>query len=606
VHTIGSFGIGLISAGLWLTIAGSPAGTPAPRLVDAALSALGADHRGATLAPYQTWGVARFTAIDDAGSPLDVKVYGRDAVDTQLAAKVWHTLWYRENSRTISFSRLQAVEHEALLTLIADKQGVRVPELVAVGSPGSELALVAFRVSGRRLDAGPGENMVSDDVLVRLWQQVALMQEKSISHGALHAGAVRVDSEGPMICDFDLGSLAPDDGDLATDVVELLFFLATVVGEERAVRTALAGLGPDAVVKALPYLQIAAISPSSRRAVEKPKKTISAISDEIMGRTGAEKPEPVKLRRVSVRNVVMAGLIYLVVAALIPLFTSVDYDAIWEILQNANPVLIAVAFVVGHLQFIPSATSTMFAVSVTLPFWPLLTLQTASQFISLAIPSSAGRVAMNAAFLHKFGIPVPTAIAQGAIDGFSGFLVQISLLLIVLLTGDVDLGFDIDPSDIPWLLILGIAALIVIGVVITVLRVRAVRDRVVPILKQAWGALRVVLRQPTRAVGLLGSSFVFWNILGLTLWLILEAVGAGLSYGSALFVAAGTSLFAGLMPVPGGVGVAEATMTALLVTFGVDQSPAFAVTAVYRAITFYLPALEGFFASRWLERNDYI
>jgi uncharacterized protein (TIRG00374 family) len=71
-------------------------------------------------------------------------------------------------------------------------------------------------------------------------------------------------------------------------------------------------------------------------------------------------------------------------------------------------------------------------------------------------------------------------------------------------------------------------------------------------------------------------------------------------------VAAGTSLFAGFMPVPGGVGVAEATMTALLATLGVDESAAFAVTAVYRFITFYLPALEGFFGSRWLERHDYI
>ncbi len=47
-------------------------------------------------------------------------------------------------------------------------------------------------------------------------------------------------------------------------------------------------------------------------------------------------------------------------------------------------------------------------------------------------------------------------------------------------------------------------------------------------------------------------------------------------------------------------------MAGLLVTCGVDQSVAFAVTALYRVITFSLPALEGFFTSRWLERNEYI
>jgi len=213
---------------------------------------------------------------------------------------------------------------------------------------------------------------------------------------------------------------------------------------------------------------------------------------------------------------------------------------------------------------------------------------------------------MNAAFLHKFGVPVSAAVAQGAIDGFSGFLVQATILVIVLLTGDVDLGLEIDPSDVPWLLLLGVIAVLVLIVVTVLWRVRSVRERVGPILRQAWDAFTAVLKQPSRAIGLLFSNFVYWNVMGATLWILLESVGAPISYGSALFVAAGTSLFAGFMPIPGGVGVAEATMVALLATFGVEQSAAFAVTACYRVITFYLPALEGLFGTRWLERNDYI
>jgi uncharacterized protein (TIRG00374 family) len=409
-----------------------------------------------------------------------------------------------------------------------------------------------------------------------------------------------------MITDFALGSLAPDEGDRATDVVELLYSMAAAVGAERAVRTALDGLGEEALVGALPYLQVAGVSPATRGRSDDPKKLIKAISEHVVGLSGAELPEPVRLRRVTVRNVVMAALIFLVVSALIPLFTSVDYAEIWQVLQNADTVLVVLASIIGHLQFIPSAASTMFAVTVTLPFWPLLALQFASQFISLAIPSSAGRVAMNATFIHKFGVPVAAALAQGAIDGFAGFVVQAALILIILLTGDVDLGLEIDPAEVPWLLILGLLVLLVIGVVMTVLKVRAVRDRVMPVVGQAWESLRTVLKEPTRAVGLLVSNFIWWNVLGLTLWLLLEAIGTDISYGSALFAATGTSLLAGFMPIPGGVGVAEATMTAILVAFGVEQSSAFAATAVYRAITFYLPALEGFFATRWLDRHDFI
>jgi uncharacterized protein (TIRG00374 family) len=115
-----------------------------------------------------------------------------------------------------------------------------------------------------------------------------------------------------------------------------------------------------------------------------------------------------------------------------------------------------------------------------------------------------------------------------------------------------------------------------------------------------------VLRQPSRAFGLLGSNLFYWLILGTTLWLVLQAIDVNLSFGAALVVAVATDLLGGFVPIPGGVGVAEAVMTGFLTALGVDQSSAFAATITYRFITFYLPAFEGFFAMHWLERNEYI
>jgi uncharacterized protein (TIRG00374 family) len=604
-HIIGSFGVGLLSAGLLLAIVGSPRGYPDPNSVAAALSSLGVPVHALEPAPYQTWGVVRFVGRDGDNEVVDIKVHGRDAVESRLVAKLWHTLWYRESSMTLGYSRLQAVEHEALITIVADRAGVRVPQLAAVGSPTSEVSLISFRGAGTALpEMNPSD--LTDELLIETWDQVRLMQEGSLSNGSLDMSAVQVGPDGPIITDFALGSLAADASDQATDIVELLFSLAVLVGEERAVRTALQGLGRQRLVAVLPYLQLPAVSPTTRRLTEKPKNLMSSLSSKVTVATESEMPEPVKLRRVRARNLIMAGLLFLVASALIPLFTSVDYSEIWAVLESADWPLLVLALIVGHTQFFPQATATMCAVQVKLPFWPLLTLQTASQFISLAIPSAAGRVAMNTAFLTKFGLTVPVALVQGSIDGFSGFLVQAAILILVLLFGDVDLGLDIDPADVPWLLILGLVTLVAIGLVVAVLKIKMLRDRVGPIVKEAWGALKVVLHEPSRAFGLLGSNFVYWNVLGITLWLALQAVGSDLNYGSALFVAAGTSLLAGFMPVPGGVGVAEATMTALLVTFGVEQSTAFAVTVAYRVITFYLPALEGFFGARWLGKHGYV
>ena len=604
-HIIGSFGIGLFSAGLLLAIVGSPRGYPDPNSVAAALSSLGVQVHSLEPAPYQTWGVIRFVGRDDDDAIVDIKVHGRDAVDSRLVAKVWHTLWYRESGTTLGYSRLQAVEHEALITIVADRAGARVPQLVVVGSPTSEISLISFRGTGTAL-AEMDLADLTDDLLIQMWDQVRLMHGASLSNGSLDTSAVQVGPDGPIITDFALGSLSADDSDQATDIVELLFSLAVVVGEERAVRTALQGLGRDRLVAVLPYLQVPAVSPTTRRLTEKPKNLMSSLGSEVTKVTESEMPEPMKLRRVTAKNLIMAALLFLVAWALIPLLTSVDYAEVWTVLESADWPLLVFALIVGHAQFFPQATATMCAVQVRLPFWPLLTLQTASQFVSLAIPSAAGRVAMNTVFLTKFGLPVPVALVQGSIDGFSGFLVQTAILILLLLFGDVVLAIDIDPADVPWLLILGLAALVVIGLVVAVLKIRALRDRVVPVVIEAWGALKVVLHQPSRAFGLFGSNFVYWNVLGITLWLTLQAVGSDLSYGSALFAAAGTSLLAGFMPVPGGVGVAEATMTALLVSFGVDESTAFAVTVAYRVITFYLPALEGFFGARWLGKHGYV
>ena len=66
------------------------------------------------------------------------------------------------------------------------------------------------------------------------------------------------------------------------------------------------------------------------------------------------------------------------------------------------------------------------------------------------------------------------------------------------------------------------------------------------------------------------------------------------------------SAFAGLVPVPGGVGAAEATLTAGLVAVGVDQSTAFAIALTHRLCTFYLPPIWGYFSLEWLRRRGYV
>ena len=54
-----------------------------------------------------------------------VKVYGRDAYDSQLVARLWRRLWYRGAALPIRLGRLEAVEHEAFVTLLVAQQRAR-------------------------------------------------------------------------------------------------------------------------------------------------------------------------------------------------------------------------------------------------------------------------------------------------------------------------------------------------------------------------------------------------------------------------------------------------------------------------------------------------
>ena len=53
------------------------------------------------------------------------------------------------------------------------------------------------------------------------------------------------------------------------------------------------------------------------------------------------------------------------------------------------------------------------------------------------------------------------------------------------------------------------------------------------------------------------------------------------------------SLFAGLLPIPGGIGVSEAGLTLGLTAIGIDNETAFAIALAYRVASFYLPPVWG-------------
>jgi uncharacterized membrane protein YbhN (UPF0104 family) len=224
-------------------------------------------------------------------------------------------------------------------------------------------------------------------------------------------------------------------------------------------------------------------------------------------------------------------------------------------------------------------------------------------------------------------VPPGTAIAMGGIDSFSGFLVQVILLVVILLSGLPGLTSPLrgatttsdtattastasSPSLIAVLLLLVVAGLVVTAVVPRLRhralgRIPAIRDTIREQVGTAKTGL-VVLRHPAKVATMVFGNLAAQVAQAVILGVCLYAFGGSAHLSQLILINTGVSLFAGLMPVPGGMGVAEAGYTAGLQAIGIDPAAAMSTAIAFRLATFYLPPIWGSVAMRWLRHHDYV
>jgi glycosyltransferase 2 family protein len=204
------------------------------------------------------------------------------------------------------------------------------------------------------------------------------------------------------------------------------------------------------------------------------------------------------------------------------------------------------------------------------------------------------------------GTPTPQAVAAGAVDDVSETIVQIAVVLITLPFVDIaldrsDLKFSVPSGR----LITAVVATLAL-VVVVVLASPKFRAKVLPPIRNALSGTWAVARDRHQRLELFGGNLGSELLYALTLGAVCRAHGVDVSLAELLLVNAAASAFAGLIPVPGGVGAAEAGLTAGLVALGVDDSTAFAIALTHRLCTYYLPPVWGYFSMQWLRAKAFI
>jgi glycosyltransferase 2 family protein len=600
---LGGLALGLGAAALVRLAFGTAAGVPPAEHVRLALAALGVEVNDMNASVRQRIGAAEYVGHDGHG-PLNARVLGRDAQDTQRLVRRWRLLAYRDPPRSAAVGRLEQVEHEALATLMAAQAGVRVPEVVtaALGPDGDALMVT------RQPDVDPLENappeQIQEKLLRQLWEQVARLHAAGISHGRLNLSNVVVVDGAPILVGLSAATVGAPRSALNIDVAELLVACTVLVGPDRALRAAIDGAGVDAVAGAMPYLQRAALTPHVRDLARTHEVALKDLRSAAAEATGKEPPKIEPLRRVRPRDLLVTALVIFAVYALITQLAEIGFGTIADELGKADLAWVALALMLAQLTFVAQGVSLRGAVVTPLALLPCVALQSAIKFINVTVPSSAGRIGMNVRFLQRMGASPGEAVAAGAVDDVSETVVQLLIVLLTLPLVDIDTSqFELGAPDGRL-----IAAILValVAVVAVVLAVPSWRARVVPTVRNALSSLWVVARTRRKRLELFGGNLASELLFALTLGAVCRAYGVDLTLAELLLVNAAASAFAGLMPVPGGVGAAEAGLTAGLVALGVDESTAFAVAITHRLCTYYLPPIWGYVSLRWLRRNAYV
>ncbi|MCX5142766.1 MULTISPECIES: lysylphosphatidylglycerol synthase domain-containing protein [unclassified Streptomyces] len=610
----------------------------------------------------------RYLVSLEDGPPLDVTVVDREQQAQGFFYRVWRRLTLRGITQRRSIQSLrQALEQEALLAYAAIAAGANAPKLIATSELGPDAVMLVYEhIGGRSLDALEDAE-ITDDLVRGAWRQVRALQSRRIAHRRLTGDAILVDRFGKVfVTDLRGGEIAAGDLVLRMDVAQLLTTTGLRVGAERAVASALAVLGPDAVADCLPLLQPIALSRSTRAqlrrlARERSQREREAVLDasdaakraraedaelsKDPGRKAARKSlrtekqaekramddaldeareedllsqmrqevllirpqapvEPVRLERIKPRT--LFSFIAGAIAAyfLISQVTEADFGAVVE---QAEWGWVAAALGFSALSYIAAAMSLLGFVPERVPFGKTVLAQVAGSFVKIVAPAAVGGVALNTRFLQRSGVRPGLAVASVGASQLFGLGCHIVLLAAFgYLTGTEKTPSSLTPSRTVIAGLLTVAVLVLVVTAIPFLR-KFVVTRVRSLFAGVVPRMLDVVQRPQKLLTGIGGMLLLTGLFVMCLDASVRAFSGPdvphLSYASIAVVFLAGNALGSAAPTPGGMGAVEGALTLGLIAVGLPKEVAAPAVLLYRLMTLWLPVLPGWLAFNHLTRK---
>jgi uncharacterized membrane protein YbhN (UPF0104 family)/membrane-associated phospholipid phosphatase/tRNA A-37 threonylcarbamoyl transferase component Bud32 len=577
-----------VAAAVHLAV-GAPGGLPTASAIRQGLRAAGIQPDRLRPVDGDARGSVPFVVDTGDGRRLFVKAVGREQRDADLLYKLWRRAAYREVEDETPFATpKQQVEHEAYLSLLAARTGVRTPAVVAA-TPAEDghMLLVQAYVAGQTLDRlDPAA--VNDGLLEAVWAQVGRLRAAGIAHRDLRLANLLVDADGrPWLLDFGFAEAAASPRRLARDVAELLASLAGLVGADRAVRSAAQALDAEPVAQAL---QPAALSTATRTGTRNRPGLLDELRERAAAAAGTPPPELEPLTRVPPGALLALVAVGLAVHLLLPQVSELRHTL--HALHAVRWSWLAAGLGWSAASLLAAAVAQLGAVDAPLRLGQTTLVQLAGSFTRLT-PAGLGKAALNVRYLQRAGMDRPSAVNAVGVRTAAGVLVHLLGLLVALV---LLARTRLHPSHIPerWPLLVGLVAVLVGGGL--ALWTPLGRQRLATPALRAGRALAELPRRPGKAAQLFGGSAAVTLAHVLALASCLAAFHAHLPLASTAAAYLVAAAVAAASPTPGGLVAMEAALLVGLTAAGAQTGPAIAAVLAYRLLTFWLPIPPGWLA----------
>lgn len=296
------------------------------------------------------------------------------------------------------------------------------------------------------------------------------------------------------------------------------------------------------------------------------------------------------------------GITLLFMALIIPQLG--DFKAAISTIKDADISWLVLGFITSMSTFLASALTYVNISLKPLSYIKTLAVQVSNGFANKLLPAGAGGMTVNGRYLYKAGHNATQAASVVGLNNVLGFIGFLIAMLLSILINHSSLS-DTFHLKAPSKTVLILAAVIVVAAVIA-LCIRKVRAKIIQVVKEVIDTLHQAMKRPLNlALGTLGQT-ALPLLFTTTLFLSALALGVNLSLLQAFYVFTIGQAAASVTPTPGGIGGAEAGLTAALISIGVDNSDAIAIALTYRFLTYWLPMIPGVFMFRHIIRKKYI